>query len=206
MSASGDASRKGRGKRASNALTAVTDGVGHRRLVEIADSPETQNSLPRSAVVPSGTRSIVRNSSVRRQLPNDESLTNDANEPPLRRQRQVLQRCCDCSRSSTCALSRPTARSQACPCRVANKRCTSCACLGQCQNKRAPLPTTTATLRCFFAAPSATAPAENPQPQSPLPSQHQAPEANETPPSASPGIPTISDDDGDTPTTTPTTA
>ncbi len=126
-----------------------------------------------------------RPSSVRRQRPSAESLQNDddgsTREPPSRRQRQVLQRCCDCSRSSTCALSRPTARSQACPCRVANKRCTSCSCFNNCQNKRAPLPTpTTATLRCFFASPSTTATTEpTPAPESATPAA--VPTATESP-------------------------
>ncbi|KAI2494157.1 hypothetical protein MHU86_20389 [Fragilaria crotonensis] len=125
---------------------------------------EIQNSSTRSALVPHGT-TRERPSSVRPQPLYDDSHV-DADdgstlEPPQRRQRQVLQRCCDCSRSSTCALSRPTARSAACPCRVANRRCTSCSCFNNCQNKRAPLPPpTTATLRCFFASPSTTATTE----------------------------------------------
>ena len=168
-------SNGGRGTTANRAVTAMIDGVGHRRLELAAARQEIQNSATRSALVPSGTAS-ERPSSVRRQLTSNDSHIDDndgsTREPPLRRQRQVLQRCCDCSRSSTCALSRPTARSAACPCRVANKRCTSCSCFNNCQNKRAPLPpSTTATLRCFFASPSATATAE------PTPAPDSAPPA-----------------------------
>ena len=192
MSARGDVPANNEGNRASDAQTAGTDGVGHRRLVVDSDSPETHNSLPRSAAVTSGTAPVVRHASVRRQMPRDESLQSDANdgsrEPPMRRQRQVLRRCCDCSRSSTCALSKPTARSLACPCRVANQRCTSCACFGNCQNKREPLPTTTATLRCFFAAPNANATTDQPPAAIPDPLPAPTPDATEllpAPPQAS---------------------
>ncbi|KAI2492327.1 hypothetical protein MHU86_22233 [Fragilaria crotonensis] len=164
MSVNGAARGNARGTTANRAVTAVIDGVGHRRLMLPTARQEIQNSSTRSALVPHGT-TRERPSSVRPQPLNDASHVDaddgSTQEPPLRRQRQVLQRCCDCSRSSTCALSRPTARSQACPCRVANKRCTSCSCFNNCQNKRAPLPPpTTATLRCFFTSPSATATTE----------------------------------------------
>ncbi|KAI2498784.1 hypothetical protein MHU86_15687 [Fragilaria crotonensis] len=172
MSVNGAARGNARGTTANRAVTAVIDGVGHRRLMLPTARQEIQNSSTRSALVPSGT-ARERPSSVRRQLlASDESLQNDddgsTREPPLRRQRQVLQRCCDCSRSSTCALARPTARSQACPCRVANKRCTSCSCFNNCQNKRAPLPPpTTATLRCFFTSPAQLRPQSPPQQSNP---------------------------------------
>ena len=86
-----------------------------------------------------------------------------------------------------------------CPCRAANKRCTSCACFNNCQNKRAPLPPPTiATLCCFFTSLSAAATTE------PTPAvdsnQHPAtvPLATErVPTSTSHGIPTINNDDGD---------
>ena len=54
----------------------MIDGVGHRRLVLPAARQEIQNSSTRSALVPSGT-ARERPSSVRRQLPSDESLQND---------------------------------------------------------------------------------------------------------------------------------
>ena len=186
MSAIGDVPSNNGGNRASRAQTAATDGVGHRRLVVAANSPKTQNSLPRSAAVPSGT-APARTAPARRTS-RDVSFNGEddgsTQEPPTRRPRNVLTRCCDCSRSSTCALSKPTARSQACPCRVANKRCTSCACFAHCQNKRAPLPPpTTATLRCFFTAPSmATAPDATPPAIDPNPSPAPTPHATETPP------------------------
>ncbi|KAI2493141.1 hypothetical protein MHU86_21402 [Fragilaria crotonensis] len=164
MSVNGAARGNARGTTANRAVTAMIDGVGHRRLMSPTARQEIQNSSTRSALVPHGT-TRERPSSVRPQPLHDDSHVDDddgsTREPPLRRQRQVLQRCCDCSRSSTCALARPTARSQACPCRVANKRCTSCSCFSNCQNKRAPLPPpNTTTLRCFFTSPSAPATTE----------------------------------------------
>ena len=108
MSVNGAGTGNGRGTTANRAVTAVIDGVGHRRLELAAARQEIQNSATRSALVPSGTAS-ERPSSVRRQLASNDSHVDDndgsTREPPLRRQRQVLQRCCDCSRSSTCALS-----------------------------------------------------------------------------------------------------
>ncbi|KAI2490761.1 hypothetical protein MHU86_23808 [Fragilaria crotonensis] len=188
MTVNGAGTSNRRGMTATRAETAVIDGVDHRRLVLPTARQEIQNSLTRSALVPHGTPR-ERPSSVRPQPLTDDSHVDaddgSTHEPPRRRQRQVLQRCCDCSRSSTCALSRPTARSQACPCRVANKRCTSCSCFNNCQNKRAPLPTPiTATLRCFFASPSNTAttaptPAIDPAPPA------AAPTATEIPPALS---------------------
>ncbi|KAI2493422.1 hypothetical protein MHU86_21121 [Fragilaria crotonensis] len=164
MSVNGAARGDSRGTAANDAATAMIDGVGHRRLMLPTARQEIQNSSTRSALVPHGT-TRERPSSVRPQPLHDDSHVDDddgsTREPPLRRQRQVLQRCCDCSRSSTCALARPTARSQACPCRVANRRCTSCSCFSNCQNKRAPLPPpNTTTLRCFFTSPSAPATTE----------------------------------------------
>ena len=193
------------GTAANDAATAMIDGVDHRRLELPAARQEIQNPTTRSALVPAGTPR-ARLSSVRRQPTRDNSHIDDddgsTREPPLRRQRHVLERCCDCSRSSTCAQARPTARSAACPCRVANKRCTSCACFNNCQNKRAPLPTpTTATLRCFFTSPSATATSE------PTPAIESAPPATvpiatESPPAPSPtsrqsATTTTTDVDGD---------
>ncbi|KAI2506074.1 hypothetical protein MHU86_8395 [Fragilaria crotonensis] len=187
MSVNGAARGNARGTTANRAVTAVIDGVGHRRLMLPTARQEIQNSSTRSALVPHGT-TRERPSSVRPQPLNDDSHVDaddgSTREPPLRRQRQVLQRCCDCSRSSTCALSRPTARSQACPCRVANKRCTSCSCFNNCQNKRAPLPPPTATSDASSPAPAQLRPQSPPQqsnpplqlpfrprPRSPAPSQ-----------------------------------
>jgi hypothetical protein len=178
-----------------------------------ANSPETQDSLPRSATVPSGT-TRERQSSIRQQLQRDESLhINDddgsTRKPPSRRQRQVLQHCCNCSRSLTCALSRPTACSLACPCRVASKRCTSCTCFNHSQNKRALLPPpTTATLRCFFTNPSATATTEAPPAAESNPQPQPVPLATESPPAPpqqasqqSTTTTAMTDDDGDDGTT-----
>ena len=43
--------------------------------------------------------------------------------------------CCDCSRHSTCCLTKDTLRSRACSCKQAGRPCTSCTCFRQCRNK-----------------------------------------------------------------------
>ena len=61
--------------------------------------------------------------------------------PPFSPLRPDNPRCCDCSRRSTCSLTRPRDRSPACACKLAHRPCTSCACSLHCRNKRPTLPT-----------------------------------------------------------------
>jgi hypothetical protein len=155
MSARREGKGKGQGTAANEAATAMNNGVGHGRLGSTAIPQKHLQNPPasRASVRPSVIPNLMheRLSSICQQQ-SDATLHNEddgsTREPPTRRQRRDLHRCCDCFRSSTCALSRPTARSLACLCRVANIRCTSCACFNSCQNKRALLPPqTTATPR-----------------------------------------------------------
>ena len=96
MSANGVARSNGRGNRASDALTAVTDGVGHRRLVVAMPTPQKlQTPIRVAPCLPPGT-TLARLPSVRRPLPSDASpyIDDDDNdgstrEPPSRRQRNV---------------------------------------------------------------------------------------------------------------------
>ena len=47
---------------------------------------------------------------------------------PSRRARETVERCCSCTRHSTCSTSGPSAR--ACRCRNAGRQCTGCYCWG----------------------------------------------------------------------------
>jgi hypothetical protein len=55
-------------------------------------------------------------------------------EPPAQRQRLAVGACCDCTRFSTCQ-SMGTNNRHGCPCRIAGRKCVSCACWRQCRNK-----------------------------------------------------------------------
>ena len=167
MSARERGASAGRDPTATDAATAMIDEIDHCRLASGTPTPQ-ENSSARRAPVPSHgapVQGAQPSTGTRRPRASDETPHDGHdNEPPSSRRRHAVHRCCDCSRSSTCAMSRPTARSVACPCKVDNKRCTSCACYKNCQNKRASLPTpTTATLRGFFAAPAPAAPPSIPR-------------------------------------------
>ena len=78
---------------------------------------------------------------------------------PSRRARETVERCCSCTRHSTCSTSGPSAR--ACKCRNAGRQCTGCYCWGGCKNwgQISPSPTTMRGLLGHFprgADPSAT--------------------------------------------------
>ena len=52
---------------------------------------------------------------------------------PSRRVREMVERCCSCTRHSTCSTTGPFSRT--CQCRNAGRQCTGCYCWGKCRNK-----------------------------------------------------------------------
>ena len=60
---------------------------------------------------------------------------------PSRRAREIVERCCSCTRHSTCSTTRPSAR--ACECQKAGRQCTGCYFWGKCRNKGPLMPSRT---------------------------------------------------------------
>ncbi|KAI2507266.1 hypothetical protein MHU86_7102 [Fragilaria crotonensis] len=157
MSVNGAARGNARGTTANRAVTAVIDGVGHRRLMLPTARQEIQNSSTRSALVPTVQRASVRPLSVRSRCMTTRTLTQTMVQ-------LMNHRCVDSDKSFSAAVTAPDRR----------------------PNKRAPLPPpTTATLRCFFASPSATATTE-PTPATESAPPAAVPTATEIPPAPSP--------------------
>ena len=69
---------------------------------------------------------------------------------PRRQAREMVERCCSCTRHSTCYIMGLSAR--ACECRNAARQCTGCHCWDKCRNKGRfmPSPTTTRGLLGHF--------------------------------------------------------
>ena len=67
-----------------------------------------------------------------------------------RRDQEMVERCCSCTRNSTCSTTGPSSR--ACECRNAGRQCTGCYCWGKCRDKGRlmPSPTTTQDLLGIF--------------------------------------------------------
>ncbi|KAI2510249.1 hypothetical protein MHU86_4127 [Fragilaria crotonensis] len=178
MSVNGAARGDSRGTAANDAATAVIDGVGHRRLTLPTARQEIQNSSTRSALVPSGTA---------RERPSS-----------VRRQRRVM---CRYKRRRWFHSRTTVASTATSPPALLRLLEIIDLCFNNCQNKRAPLPPpTTATLRCFFTSPGATATTE-PTPAIESAPPAAVPTATEIPPALSPtsrqpSAPTI-DVDGD---------
>ena len=62
---------------------------------------------------------------------------------PSRRARETVERCCSCTRHSTCSTTGPSTR--ACECRNAGRKCTRCDCWGRCKNQGRFMPSSTTT-------------------------------------------------------------
>ena len=62
---------------------------------------------------------------------------------PSRRAQDTVERCCSCTRHSTCSTTGPSVR--ACKCRNAGRQCKGCYCWGKCKNKGRLMPSPTIT-------------------------------------------------------------
>ena len=78
---------------------------------------------------------------------------------PSQRSREMVERCCSCTRHSTCYTTGLSAL--ACECRNAERQCTGCYCWGKCKNKGRLMPSQTTTQRILGHFPQGTDPPAN---------------------------------------------
>ena len=160
-------------------------------FVSVAPSLPTNSSARRAPVSAYGA-SVHAHSTIWRSSDvdtNQQHATPIAAPPPPPSLRPPPHRCCDCSRRSTCSLSKSRARTSACACKQANRPCTSCACLAHCRNTspRLPTPSRIPPLPLFHGRPSPIAqPMVPPPPHVPLPPTLPHPPDSPMQPSATP--------------------
>ena len=84
------------------------------------------------------------------ETPTGEFVTSYTVSRSIRQAREMVERCCSCTRHSTCSAAGPSAR--ACKCRNAGRQCTGCYLWGKCCNKGRlmPSPTTARVLLWHF--------------------------------------------------------
>ena len=68
-------------------------------------------------------------------------ICSTVSRPSSRRVHEPVERCCSCTRHSTCSTASPSAR--ACKCRNAGRQCTDCYCWGHCKNQGWLMPSPT---------------------------------------------------------------
>ena len=129
---------------ARNAATAVIDNVDYCRFVTVAPFPP-QPSPARHAPVPlySGPAHIAHLPAAIRRPFGDDAPHHHGSlpaAPSTSTPSHADHRCCACSRRATCSLTKLKGKAPACACKLANRSCTSCACLSHCKNTRAILP------------------------------------------------------------------
>ena len=96
------------------------------------------------------------------ETPTGEFGTGSTVSRSSRRAQEMVERCCSCTRHSTCSTTGPSAR--ACKCRNAGRKCTGCYFWGKCKNKCRLIPSPTTTRGLFGIFPrGADPPANNPR-------------------------------------------
>ena len=147
-----------------DAATGENDDAEMSRCSTSASSTATNNILASDSRVARrtvGTTPAREKRSKRKRRSGSSAASRGSGRPSTRQCHSTADRCCDCTRHSTCRQG-STANKAGCSCRDARRQCRSCTCYRQCTNK-ASITSATGSLAAFVV-PVARAPSSNPPP------------------------------------------